>query len=149
MITRPLDLASKLRPEPRNFDWLFFVNAGLLVLFFSLFGSRFVLAPGLGVAFRLPVVAGANANARPPTHVITVLNAELMLTPAGVRRIDSLEEWLKEQAPGTPAPLLLVRGSVDLPISVYTTISSAAKTAGFEVLIAAGEASDRASSGRR
>ena len=32
MITRPLDLASKLRPEPRNFDWLFFVNAGLLSL---------------------------------------------------------------------------------------------------------------------
>ena len=31
MITRPLDLASKMRPEPRNFDWLFYVNAGLLV----------------------------------------------------------------------------------------------------------------------
>ena len=32
MITRPLDIAAKLRPEPRNFDFLFFVNGGLLVL---------------------------------------------------------------------------------------------------------------------
>ena len=32
MITRPLDLASRLRPEPRSFDWLFYVNGGVIVL---------------------------------------------------------------------------------------------------------------------
>ena len=48
MITRPLELSSRLRPEPRTFDWVFYVNGGLIVLFFSLFGSQFVLAPGLG-----------------------------------------------------------------------------------------------------
>ena len=62
MLTRPLELASRLRPAPRGLAWPFLVNAGLLVLFFSLFGSRFVLAPGLGVDFRLPTVAGANAH---------------------------------------------------------------------------------------
>ena len=67
MITRPLDLASKLRPPPRNLDMLFLVNGGLLVLFFMLFGSRFVLSPGLGVDFRLPVMAGALANATATT----------------------------------------------------------------------------------
>src|SRR4051812_31791048 len=80
MITRPLDLGSKLRPPPLNFDWLFVANAGLLALFFMVFGSRFVLAPGLGVAFRLPTVAGANAAARPPTHVINVLESGQIFT---------------------------------------------------------------------
>ena len=32
MLSRPLDLASRLRPEPRNFDWLFIVNGGLIAL---------------------------------------------------------------------------------------------------------------------
>ena len=54
MITRPLDLASKLRTEQRSLDALFWVNVGILVLFFTLFGSRFVLAAGLGVNFSLP-----------------------------------------------------------------------------------------------
>ena len=31
MITRPLDLASRLRPAPRTFDFWFFVNIGLIV----------------------------------------------------------------------------------------------------------------------
>ena len=73
MITRPLDLASRLRPPPRNFDAWFYVNAGLLVLFFYWFGSRFILAPGLGVNFQLPRIAGARAGAAPATHHITVL----------------------------------------------------------------------------
>jgi len=83
MITRPLDLASKLRKAPQNFDALFYVNAGLLVLFFTLFGSRFVLAPGFGVDFRLPVVEGANAGARSPTHVINVARSGNILTNDG------------------------------------------------------------------
>ena len=53
MITRPLDLAAKMRAEPRSFDALFYVNVGVLALFFLVFGSRFVLAPGLGVDFKL------------------------------------------------------------------------------------------------
>lgn len=148
MITRPLDLASKMRPEPRNFDWLFYVNAGLLVLFFSLFGSRFVLAPGLGVDFRLPVVAGANANAKPPTQVITILGPQLMLTTSGSRRIDTLETWLREQPQTSKSPLLLVRGGVDLPVGVLAEISSAANRAGYEVLIAAGDVEERAGKAR-
>ena len=65
MITHPLDLASRLRPPPRSFDALFLVNGGLIILFFFLFGSRFVLAPGLGVGFQLPEMAAAGAGAAP------------------------------------------------------------------------------------
>ncbi len=139
MITRPLDLAPRLREPPRSFDWLFFVNAGLLVLFFSLFGSRFVLAPGLGIDFRLPTVAGANANARPATHVISVIDSGQIFTPDGLRKLSELAAWLKVQARETPAPLLLVRAGVDVPTSVLADVASAARSAGFDMIWAAGE----------
>lgn len=150
MIARPLDLASRLRPAPRSFDVLFFVNVGLLALFFSLFGSRFVLAPGVGVDFRLPTVAGANANAIRATQVITVMSSGQIFTEHGPRRLDELQEWLTRQARGISEPLLLVRGDAAVPTSVLAAIASAAKKAGFvEVLWAAGDPADQANRGGR
>ena len=149
MITRPLDLASRLRSEPRNLDAIFYVNVASLVLFFALFGSRFVLAPGLGVEFRLPAVAGANRGARAPTHVISVVNSGQIFTSEGLRNIGGLEEWLRQKAKGTKAPLLLVRGSAGVPMSVLAEISSAAAGAGFEVLWAASEPDSRGKDGGR
>src|SRR6476620_1297046 len=102
MITRPLDLASKLRPEPRSMDAVFFVNAGLLVLFFSLFGSRFVLAPGLGLDFRLPTAVGARANARIATHMINVISSGQIFTSDGSRTKEQFTVWLNAQAKSTP-----------------------------------------------
>jgi biopolymer transport protein ExbD len=131
MITRPLDLASRLRPAPRNFDGLFFVNAGMIVLFFALFGSPFVLAPGLSVEFRLPVAAGANASARAPTHVMSVLATGQIFTSHGARTLEELPAYFVEQAKTAKEPLLLVRGDADVPTSVVATISSAARQAGF------------------
>ena len=139
MITRPLDLASKLRPAPRNFDWLFVANAGLLVLFFSVFGSRFILAPWIGVAFRLPAVAGANAAARPPTHVINVIDSGQIFTADGPQKLEAIGGWLRAQAAGTTAPLLLIRADRRVPASVITDIASAAAETKFEVLLAAEE----------
>jgi biopolymer transport protein ExbD len=139
MITRPLDLSARLRPLPQSFDWLFLVNVGLLALFFSFFGSRFVLAPGLGVDFRLPLVAGANANARFATHVISVINSGLIITNDGLSKMTELGGWLKSEAARTEAPLLLVRAGADVPTSVLADVASAAREAGFEMIWAAGE----------
>jgi biopolymer transport protein ExbD len=140
MITRPLDLAAKLRPEPRNFDWLFFVNAGLIVLFFSVFGSRFVLAPGIAAEFRLPEAEGAAANARPTTHMVDVSSSGTVLTEDGQRSMTEFKEWLRVQATATKNPVLLVRtDSRNVPVSVITEITSAARPLGFQILIAADE----------
>lgn len=143
MISRPLELASRLRSEPRSLDALFFVNCGLLVLFFALFGSRFVLAPGLGLDFRLPGVVGANAGARAPTHVITVVNSEQILTSDGLRKLSELRDWLAFNAKGARSSLLLVRGSAAVPMSVLTEVASAAALTGYEVLWAAAEPGPR------
>lgn len=139
MITRPLDLASRLRPPPRGQDWLFVANVGLLALFFTLFGSRFVLAPGLGVDFRLPVVPGAAAGARPASHVISVLNSGQVFTPDGLTGIAELGLWLKAQAALTPTPCLLVRAGSGVRTSVLADVASAASAAGFELVWAVAE----------
>jgi biopolymer transport protein ExbD len=139
-----------MRPEPRNFDALFFINVTLLVFFFALFGSHFVLAPGLGVDFRLPEIAGANDHAKAPTHVISVLATGQIFTSHGARRLEELDGYLSEQAKGAQEPVLLVRGDAAVPSSVVGTITSAATRAGFvHVLWAMGEPSDRSRTGDR
>lgn len=136
MITRPLDLASRLRPEPRNFDWLFFVNAGLVVLFFSVFGSRFVLAPGLGVDFRLPPAGGAPTEARSTTHHISVISAGQIVADDGLRPMTELRDWLQKKARTVEKPSLLIRASTEVSHAVVIEIVNAAREAGFTVLLA-------------
>lgn len=144
MITRPLDLASRLRPEPRNFDWLFFVNGGLIVLFFSLFGSRFVLAPGVAV---LPAIAGANANARATTHQISVVSANQIFAGDGWRDLKQLDEWMRIQPRISAEPVLLVQVNLGVDFDVVARIFSLANAAGFDVQIAAVEPVKRRESG--
>lgn len=141
MITRPLELASRLREEPRNHDWVFLVNAGLIVLFFSLAGSRFVLAPGLGVNFKLPALAGARAGAAQTTHVISVLSSRLVFTDDGRLEMGALREWLKAQVKKTsPRPAsLLVRADAGVTTADLAEIRGAAQEAGFEYLILGAE----------
>jgi biopolymer transport protein ExbD len=130
VITRPLDVASKLRPEPRNFDVLFYVNAGLIALFFTLCGSRFILAPGLGVDFQVPVLSGAIAGSATTDRFISVLPSGQIFAD-GLVNMKQLEEWLRAEAKKLRQPSLLVRASADVPIAQLTEIVSAARAAGF------------------
>lgn len=141
MITRPLDLASRLRPEPRNFDALFFVNVGLLAVFFDVFASRFVLPPGLGVDFKLPEAQGALTNQILTTSTISVKNSGQIFAD-GLLTMDQLREWLKIEARKTKNPSLLVRMSAGVPVAVQNEIVSAARAAGFgsNIVLAAEEA---------
>ncbi len=143
MITRPLDLASRLREPPRNLDWLFYVNAGLIALFFVFFGSRFVLSPGLGVDFALPQIPAGAADLRLTTHVITVVDAGQIFAGDGRRDIEQLQSWLNEQAKTQKAPSLLVRASAGVPAAILTRILGMAHAAGFTVTLAAEESGKR------
>ena len=150
MITRPLDLASRLRPIPRGLDALFYVNVGMLAVFFLLFGSRFVLAPGLAVDFALPK-AGDAATSRVTTDVvIAVPAANMAVVDGAVLDFNGLGAWLRGQtgaasrqegAPGrvstTPRRRLLVQASSSLPARDLAEIYALAADAGFAgVLIA-------------
>jgi biopolymer transport protein ExbD len=129
MITRPLDLASKLRPEPRNFDWLFLVNGGLVVLFFTLNASQYVLTPGMD--FELPVAVGANANAQPATHYLTITSAGMISVRAGILSRAQLQEWLIKQAKTEKRPTLRVYADANVSMKMIAEIHDAAMAAGF------------------
>jgi biopolymer transport protein ExbD len=137
MITRPLDLASRLREGPRGGLALFYVNAGLLLLFFGLFGSRFVLSPGLAVDFALPTSGAAGTSAVTTDVVIAVPAAGIALVDGQVLDFKALGGWLREQARTKNKPRLLVQASASLPAKDLAEIYSLASNARFAgVLIA-------------
>lgn len=139
MITRPLDLSSRLRPPPRSFDFLFYVNAGLIALMFVLFGSRFVLSPGLGVDFKVPTMDAALPGAVPTDVVIAVKGADLAFVEGA--KVDSagLRHWLIERANGHPGLRLLVQADASLSTKDLTDIYEMARTAGFAAVQIAAE----------
>ncbi|QYM79718.1 biopolymer transporter ExbD [Horticoccus luteus] len=149
MITRPLDLASRLRRPPRSFDVLFYVNVGLIVVFFILFGSRFVLAPGLGLEFRMPTMEGARAGAAATTHVISVPRSGLYFAD-GAMNAAQLRQWLEAQAKTVKQPVLLIRAAATVPLSDLTEVSALAHEAGFvKVIVGAQEAGGPENGGQR
>lgn len=146
MITRPLDLASRLRPAPRGWDAFFYVNVAALAVFFLVFGSRFVLAPGLAVDFALPA-ADAAATSRMTTDVVIAVPAPNMAVVNGaVVDFKGLGEWLRAQAASGKAGAasgkrLLVQASGSLPARDLTELYALAAAAGFSgVLIATDDA---------
>lgn len=150
MITRPLDLAAKLRPEPRNFDFLFLINAGLIVLFFDLFGSRFVLAPGLTEDFRLPTMPGVREGAMITTHRISLRRGGLILINGGKVGLPELREWLAAAAKTTKQPSLLVITDAETAYEELVAVRSAAHDAGFvRVVWTAEDASPAGAGGRK
>ncbi len=134
MITRPLDLLSKLRPPPRNYDFLFLVNGALIALFFSLFGSKFVLSPGLRIG-NTDMVLGTSpdaiANAAVTPVSISVNAGGQIWGDTGLIIESRLHEWLAAQARRAPGSVLLVIGDTRATMKVYTTIVETAKAAGF------------------
>jgi biopolymer transport protein ExbD len=131
MITHPLDLASRLRAPPRSFDGLFLVNGGLLVLYFLLFGSRFVLAPGLGVSFALPEMPGAIAGSARATVVISVRRSDMVLVDEGMLNYTQLRAWLQKRAGQEPGMVLLVRADRRVPSEDLGIVAQMAMQAGF------------------
>jgi biopolymer transport protein ExbD len=131
MITHPLDLAARLRPPPRNFDVLFLVNGALIMVFFVLFGSRFVLAPGLGVNFRLHEMAGAGAGAARTTVVITLWRSDMVLVDDGMLDYAQLRGWLEKRARSEKGLALLVRADRRVPLEDLAVIAEMAANAGF------------------
>jgi biopolymer transport protein ExbD len=131
MITHPLDLAARLQPPPRNFDGLFLVNGALIMLFFVLFGSRFVLAPGLGADFRLPEMAGADAGAAPTAVVISLRHSDMVLVDDGMLDYTQLRGWLKQRARREKGLALLVRADRHVRLEDMGIIAEMAAAAGF------------------
>lgn len=131
MITRPLDLASRLRPSQHGYEFVFYVNAGLIALFFVLFGSRFVLSPGLGLDFSLPVMPAALAGAVSTDVVVSIKGENLAFVAGAKVDFTGLRSYLNERAKGAAALRLLVQADAALTMRDLTEIYDMAREAGF------------------
>lgn len=131
MITRPLDLASRLRTSPHGYEFVFYVNAGLIALFFVLFGSRFVLSPGLGVDFSLPVMPAALAGGVSTDVVVTIKGANLAFVEGAKVDFAGLRSHLNERAKGVDGLRLLVQADAALTTRDLTEVYDMAREAGF------------------
>ncbi len=141
MITRPLDLAARLKPISRGWDTLFYVNVGALAVFFFVFGSRFVLAPGLAVDFALPKAGTAATSALMTDVVIAVPAAGMAVVDGAVLDFTRLGPWLREQGSrpgrGGTRKRLLVQASGSLPARDLAEIYALAAEAGFSGVLVA------------
>lgn len=124
MITRPLDLSSRLRTPPGPLAGLpvCLANLVLLGLFFAFFGSRFVLSPGLPVDFALPTVPGALAGAAPTSMAIAVKDANFIITEDGLMNLAQLRSWLERRAAERPGATLLVQADVSVSLRDWSAI---------------------------
>ena len=129
MITRPLELMRHLRPPPRTMDSLYFVNLGLIGLFFVVFGSRFVLAPGLRID--LPQIAGAVGHAATTNVVINVPSSDVAIVDSAVLRFNRLGDWLHRKAEAEPGAALLIRADASVPLHEVMRLYDLALAAGF------------------
>lgn len=150
MITRPLDLVSHLSPPPRELDVLAWVNVGLIVLFFGLFGSAFVLAPGLPVGVgepagvQLPQIGAAVENAGATTVVVTYRRDNLLLFEGGMYSLTSLKAPLGEYAKKHPRAEILVRADKQVSLQAFLDFGDLARTLGFANVFLAAESRDAA-----
>ena len=142
MITRPLELSSRLRPVPRAFDAVFYVNAGLIVVFFMLFGSRFVASAGLmtergGEGARIPEFAGAASNSRPTSHLLMMLEGGGLYDLKGRVFPEELDSWLRTAASQSPDASLLIFADERVSFGEVSRLEARAYRAGFRSVVEA------------
>jgi biopolymer transport protein ExbD len=135
MITQPLDLARHLRPAPRNFDLYFYFNVGLLVLFLSLFVTRFVLAPGMPIS--VPEMNGAVEWARTTGRVVNLQRDNRVLFEGGRYTVDGFQRRLAEMVAAQGTTRLLLRVDRQTSAQALVTVVAVATGAGCDVQIAA------------
>lgn len=141
MITRPLELQSRLSPPPRDLDFFAWVNVGVVVLFFSLMGSRFVLAQGLLVGtgeFVLPESAGQQFVGT-ASVVVSYRQDDVILFEGAIVRLPELRQKLEAYAKQHPGEVLLLLADKHVSAQAVTDLSVMARAAGFSYVLMAGE----------
>lgn len=143
MVVRPLDLASRLRPPPASWDWLFYVDAALLAFLFVLFGSRFVLSPAVamdGDVLRPPRVAASALSLTTSTAVVSIkANGQIFTPDTGRTTVAQLRPWLEGKARSTPDASLLIVADANVSYAELSRVYATAAESGFKRVAFAAE----------
>jgi biopolymer transport protein ExbD len=145
MITQPLELQSRLSPVPRDLDFFAWVNVGLIVLFFGLLGSRFVLAPGMPIGvggdntINLPQIGGATESAGPASVVVSYRRDNVILFEGGMYSLQELRNHMAAYAKQHPGAVMLVRADRQVSMQAFLDLCEMAREVGFANVLAAAE----------
>ncbi len=145
MITRPLELESRLSPPPRDLDFVAWVNAAVIVLFFSLLGSRFVLAPGLpvgvsdqGGGLELPRGGVTPQSTGAASVVVSYRRENVILFEGGMYSLVDLRKQMADYVRKHPRAVMLVRADRQVSLQDALDLIAMARSVGFaNVLLAA------------
>jgi biopolymer transport protein ExbD len=144
MITRPLDLESRMSPPPRDLNFVAWVNVGLIVLFFGLLGSRFVLATGLLVdvgeagTIELPTVSPASVSTAVTSVVVNYRRDNVILFEGGMYSLTELRRHMEAYTKKNPGSVMLVIADRQVSTQALTDLCAMAGSVGFaKVLLAA------------
>jgi biopolymer transport protein ExbD len=142
MITRPFNFASHLRRFRRGLDLVPFLDVCVIVVFFGLFGSRFILAPGVAIDLQLPESGTAAGDVLPTSRVVTVGEVdggEMLIFEGRIFDLPKFERFLAERSGSYTGEVLLVRMDRDVSMSLLVRVMEVAKQAGFEQVLLAAE----------
>jgi hypothetical protein len=143
MITRPLDLQSKLSAPPRDADFLFWLNVGAVALFFALLGSPFILLPGerfdLGKADSFILPQTSSATQGPASVVVSYRRDNMVLFEGGIYELRELSAPMEKYARKHPGATLLVRVDKQVSVQGLLDLFDLAKKAGFAHALLAAE----------
>lgn len=141
MITRVFDLSSRLSTPPRDLDVLFWVNTGVIFLFFSLLGSRYVLSPGLVVENGgAQVLPSAGTVGQAATSVVVSYRRDnMVLFEGGIFELRDLRPQMERYAKDHPGSVLLVRYDKAVSVQGLVDLSDMARAAGFTGFVIAAE----------
>ncbi len=145
MITRPLELESRMSPPPRDLNAVAWVNVGLIVLFFSLLGSRFVLATGVLVevgeagAIELPSVNPASASTAATSVVVSYRRDNVILFEGGMYSLAELRRHMQAYTKNNPGSVMLVRADKQVSNQALADLFAMAGAVGFKNVLLAAE----------
>ncbi len=147
MITRPLDLESHLSAPPRDLDFFAWVNVGVIVLFFSLFGSRFVLEPGVPIGVGdpnqlvLPQGGGEfkGTSTGPASVVVSYRRDNVILFEGGMYSLPALQKQMAGYAKKHPGAVMLVRADRQVSMQAFLDLCNMAHAVGFARVVVAAE----------
>lgn len=133
MITRPLELESRLSSPPRDLDFVAWVNVALIALFFGLLGSRFVLAPGLLVgadSFELPKTASPQYSGT-ASVVVSYRGDDVILFEGAIVKLPELRQRLEVYAKQHPGEVLLLLADRRVTMQAVSELAAMAQSVGF------------------
>ena len=137
MITRPLDLESRLSPPPRDLDFMAWVNVAVIVLLFAMFGSQTVLLPGVPIGvgessqIELPTTGPASGDAGTASVVVSYRRDNVILFEGGMYSLADLRKQMAGYVKKHPGAVMLVRADRQVSMQAFLDLCDMARSVGF------------------